>query len=69
MRGRLFAHGRGVSMGYPVSSSLDDHWARLDEFEGSEYVRATAVALTEDGGSVPAQVYVHGWPGGDSSRW
>lgn len=39
------------------SPELDQHWARLDEFEGPEYERVTVIARLEDGREVPAQIY------------
>lgn len=39
------------------SPDLGRHWARLDEFEGSEYERVTVVARLEDGRKVAAQIY------------
>ena len=55
VRGYLVEQGWGASLGYPalrlalngplveaqlfISSELPQHWARLDEFEGDEYLR------------------------------
>jgi gamma-glutamylcyclotransferase (GGCT)/AIG2-like uncharacterized protein YtfP len=73
IRGRLVAAGWGASMGYPAlvlaedaplvevqileSIELPEHWTRLDEFEGSEYQRVTAIAQTP-AGELPVSVYV-----------
>jgi gamma-glutamylcyclotransferase (GGCT)/AIG2-like uncharacterized protein YtfP len=73
VRGQLFPEGWGAEMGYPgivldpdgptvdvqvfESSDLPDHWARLDEFEGSGYRRAiTAVSTGE--GDLMASIYI-----------
>lgn len=42
-----------------ASEHLDEHWARLDEFEGIGYERVPVQALRPDGRRVEAQVYVH----------
>jgi gamma-glutamylcyclotransferase (GGCT)/AIG2-like uncharacterized protein YtfP len=73
VRGRLFPEGWGAAMGYPgivlepdgptvdvqvfESSDLPDHWARLDEFEGSGYRRAITTVST-GGGDLMASIYV-----------
>ena len=75
VRGILVQQGWGAGMGYPaitlaedagevegllfVSEHLEDHWARLDHFEGDEYERVLVTAKRADGGCVDAQVYVH----------
>jgi gamma-glutamylcyclotransferase (GGCT)/AIG2-like uncharacterized protein YtfP len=75
VRGTLVQEGWGAGMGYPavrlaeeaeevhgflfVSEHLEDHWARLDDFEGDEYERVPVTAKRSDGRSVDAQVYVH----------
>lgn len=70
--GSLYERGWGASHGYPgivlgsggeveglvfSSEELDDHWDRLDAFEGSEYSRVTVEARLDEGSSVAAQVY------------
>lgn len=81
--GRLFQEGWGVAAGYPgivldehgdevrgllfSSKSLDQHWARLDEFEGEGYERALTLAKLEDGATVEAYIYrLSGSPPGGS---
>ncbi len=49
--------GQAVSGLIFSSPALAAHWARLDEFEGSEYRRMTVPALLDDGTVVQAQVY------------
>ena len=73
VRGRLLQEGWGAEIGYPgiildldgptvgvqlfESSDLPDHWTRLDEFEGSGYLRTvTAVSTAE--GDLLASIYV-----------
>ncbi len=74
IRGRLVESGWGASIGYPglvvdaagdevrghllTSTSLAAHWARLDEFEGEEYVRVMSTVTLGDGERVPCHVYV-----------
>ena len=73
VRGQLFQEGWGAELGYPgmilnsdgptidvllfESSDLPDHWTRLDEFEGSGYVRTVTVVSTTEG-VLPASIYV-----------
>jgi gamma-glutamylcyclotransferase (GGCT)/AIG2-like uncharacterized protein YtfP len=73
VRGQLFPEGWGAEMGYPgivldpdgptvdvqvfESSDLPDHWARLDEFEGSGYRRAVTTVSTGEG-DVMASIYI-----------
>lgn len=73
VRGVLVQEGWGFEHGYPaialdpealevagmlfVSEHLDEHWARLDEFEGIGYERVTVLAQSKVG-LVEAQVYV-----------
>ena len=65
VRGELTESGWGSGMGYPaltwdpdgdrvpvkmlVSSELPEHWKRLDDFEGAEYVRVLVPVEDEDG--------------------
>lgn len=73
VRGRLLEEGWGAQMGYPglvldangaevavqvlESADLPENWARLDEFEGEEYRRAT-VEVTTERGQLSACIYV-----------
>ncbi len=73
VRGVLHAEGWGAALGYPAlepderagevqgqvftSADLPQHWARLDAFEGSGYVRALVSAVLRDGIRVEAFVY------------
>jgi gamma-glutamylcyclotransferase (GGCT)/AIG2-like uncharacterized protein YtfP len=73
VRGRLADAGWGADLGYPAlvldplgpavevwlfeSSDLPDHWARLDEFEGTGYRRVVAQVRTADG-ELEAWIYV-----------
>lgn len=73
VRGTLFNEGWGAMAGYPgmvpdengeaingfvfSSSELQDHLARLDEFEGSGYERTVVPAQLGDGSVVTAYVY------------
>ncbi len=75
VRGRPVEEGWAVENGYPAialddeapevdgllfcSPLLDEHWTRLDEFEGIGYERVAAPAQRFDGQAVEAQVYVH----------
>ncbi len=77
VRRRLVEQGWGAAMGYPAlvldpageavsvhllqSANLPDHWARLDEFEGSSYARFV-VQVETTGGEVPVYIYVHASP-------
>jgi gamma-glutamylcyclotransferase (GGCT)/AIG2-like uncharacterized protein YtfP len=57
----LDVDGPTVAVQLFESLDLPDHWARLDEFEGSGYVRtATTVSTTE--GDVLASIYVLAFP-------
>ncbi len=65
VKGKLFSSGSGVALGFPglvldplglsvdvylfESAELPEHWARLDEFEGSDYRRVVTTVYTEDG--------------------
>jgi len=73
VRGQLIQDGWGAALGYPgivldddgsmvdvqlfASSDLPDHWARLDEFEGSGYRRMVTTVITAEGG-LSASIYV-----------
>ncbi|HEY4827348.1 MAG TPA: gamma-glutamylcyclotransferase [Solirubrobacteraceae bacterium] len=73
VRGSLVEAGWGAELGYPgllldgdgalvqvdvfESSSLPDHWRRLDAFEGPGY-RRVAVDVSTAEGSVRASIYV-----------
>jgi gamma-glutamylcyclotransferase (GGCT)/AIG2-like uncharacterized protein YtfP len=73
VRGQLHHQGWGAALGYPglvldparpqvrveifESPDLPDHWARLDEFEGSGYRRTVTVAKTASG-DLLASIYV-----------
>jgi len=75
VRGTLVQEGWGAGMGFPaitlsedatevsgflfVSAHLEEHWARLDAFEGEEYERVVVTAKRADGSRVDAQIYVH----------
>ena len=74
IRGELVDAGWGASLGYPglvldddgaeirgyvfSSPHLQFQWTQLDELEGEEYERVTAIVTFADGQEVPAQVYV-----------
>ncbi|MGA8593398.1 MAG: gamma-glutamylcyclotransferase [Bryobacteraceae bacterium] len=65
VRGKLFSSGWGDALGFPglildplgpavdvhlfESADLPEHWARLDEFEGSGYQRVVTTVNTEEG--------------------
>jgi gamma-glutamylcyclotransferase (GGCT)/AIG2-like uncharacterized protein YtfP len=65
VKGKLFSSGWGAALGFPglildplgpsvavdlfESTDLPEHWARLDEFEGSGYRRMVATVNTENG--------------------
>lgn len=71
--GRLLPAGWGAAAGFPgivldergdevdglifSSDRLDEHWARLDEFEGDGYERVLTTAKLPDGRCVDAYVY------------
>jgi gamma-glutamylcyclotransferase (GGCT)/AIG2-like uncharacterized protein YtfP len=73
IRGKFIDKGWGAALGYPAlvldaggdrievhlfrSADLPNHWRRLDDFEGSEYRRASVQVETEDG-LVDAWIYV-----------
>jgi gamma-glutamylcyclotransferase (GGCT)/AIG2-like uncharacterized protein YtfP len=65
VRGHLFSSGWGAALGFPglildplaplvevdlfESPDLPQHWARLDEFEGSGYRRVVTTVTTREG--------------------
>jgi len=65
VKGKLLPSGWGAALGFPglildplgpsidvdllESIDLPEHWARLDEFEGSGYRRVVATVNTEEG--------------------
>jgi len=65
VQGKRFSSGWGAALGFPglildplgpsvevqlfESEDLPEHWARLDEFEGTGYRRVVATVNTEDG--------------------
>ena len=73
VRGQLLQEGWGAAVGYPgiildidgrivnvllfESVDLPEHWARLDEFEGSGY-RRTVTPVTTSEGDLLASIYV-----------
>ena len=75
VNGTLIPHGWGAALGYPVirlgpgagavegflftSDALDEHWGRLDVFEGDGYERVLTEVHLEDGGHTEAFIYVH----------
>jgi len=74
VRGWLNPVGWAAPMGYPgvlldsagpivsvqlfESPDLPHHWARLDEFEGTDYRRVLTQVQTADGDEVEAWIYV-----------
>jgi gamma-glutamylcyclotransferase (GGCT)/AIG2-like uncharacterized protein YtfP/predicted nucleic acid-binding protein len=72
VRGRLIQAGWGAELGFPAlvldpdgvdvpvhvfeSDDLPDHWARLDEHEGSDYRRVVVTVLTPEG-ELEASIY------------
>jgi gamma-glutamylcyclotransferase (GGCT)/AIG2-like uncharacterized protein YtfP len=74
VRGKLFSEGWGAALGYPAmivdgagdeisgmifsSHDLDDHWRRIDDFEGPAYRRAEVSCRLSDGTRVTAFAYV-----------
>ena len=73
VKGKLFSAGWGAALGFPglildplgpsvdvqlfESADLPEHWARLDEFEGSGY-RRVVVTVNIEGGERDAWIYV-----------
>jgi gamma-glutamylcyclotransferase (GGCT)/AIG2-like uncharacterized protein YtfP len=65
LKGKLYSSGWGAALGFPglildplgpsvdvdlfESAELPEHWARLDEFEGSGYRRVVITVNTEEG--------------------
>ncbi len=74
VRGELLPQGWGAAVGYPgifldergpevegfvfSSDELDEHWERLDEFEGVGYERVLTMARLSSGDSLEAHIYV-----------
>jgi gamma-glutamylcyclotransferase (GGCT)/AIG2-like uncharacterized protein YtfP len=72
VRGRFVDAGWGAALGYPAlvldpngadvpvhileSDALPDHWARLDEHEGSDYRRVVVTVGTTEG-ELDASIY------------
>jgi gamma-glutamylcyclotransferase (GGCT)/AIG2-like uncharacterized protein YtfP len=73
VRGQLLQQGWGADVGYPgivldpegptvavqlfESADLQHHWARLDEFEGSDYRRTVTEVSTAEG-DLSVSIYV-----------
>jgi gamma-glutamylcyclotransferase (GGCT)/AIG2-like uncharacterized protein YtfP len=73
VRGHMSEGGWGSALGYPAivldengprvgvdvldSPDLDDHWPRLDDFEGSAYLRVRTDVTTSQG-VIDAWIYV-----------
>jgi gamma-glutamylcyclotransferase (GGCT)/AIG2-like uncharacterized protein YtfP len=73
LKGTLFQQGWGAAMGYPgiipsedgdeiegfvfSSKYLDEHWPRVDEFEGAGYTRKLVTVKIEGGVNKQAFVY------------
>ncbi|UHQ22849.1 gamma-glutamylcyclotransferase [Lysobacter sp. 5GHs7-4] len=71
--GTLLQEGWGAAVGFPgivldehgaqvaglvfSSERMDEHWPRLDEFEGDGYRRVLTTATLDDGTRVQAYVY------------
>jgi gamma-glutamylcyclotransferase (GGCT)/AIG2-like uncharacterized protein YtfP len=74
VRGRLVEFGWGSALGFPAieldedgdvvegllftSAVLDEHWTRLDEFEGDGYERMVTEAVLRTGSTADAYIYV-----------
>ena len=72
--GRLLPQGWGAEVGFPgivvdergnavdgflfSSPSLDEHWDRLDAFEGDGYARVSTTVKLRDGRAEVAYIYV-----------
>lgn len=73
VRGELVQQGWGAACGFPgivldengpavdgsvlSSEEVDQHWERLDDFEGEEYVRVLAPTRLSSGETVQAHVH------------
>ena len=73
--GTLLPHGWGAALGYPAirldggadavegflftSDYLEEHWGRLDDFEGDGYERVLTEVHLGNGGRAQAFIYVH----------
>lgn len=73
VKGNLYEEGWGAVVGYPAivlsedgpevhgllfsAERLDEHWERLDAFEGDGYKRVVTTAVLEDGVAVKAYIY------------
>ncbi|MEM0910763.1 MAG: gamma-glutamylcyclotransferase family protein [Pseudomonadota bacterium] len=73
LRGVLFEEGWGSDLGCPgivpdetaapvqgyvfSSDKLHEHWRRLDEFEGIEYIRQSVTVTLDSGDALSAYVY------------
>jgi gamma-glutamylcyclotransferase (GGCT)/AIG2-like uncharacterized protein YtfP len=73
VRGHLLPEGWGAAVGFPgivvdelgpevngllfSSDGLDEHWDRLDEFEGDGYERVLIAAKRSDGTTETAYIY------------
>ena len=71
--GKLLQEGWGAAVGYPgiildkdgveiegflfSSAHLDEHWARLDEFEGEGYERVLTTVKLKDETAIDAYIY------------
>ena len=54
----LDENGTAAVDGFLLSSEqLDDHWERLDAFEGEGYERTVAKVARRDGSAVEAHIY------------
>jgi gamma-glutamylcyclotransferase (GGCT)/AIG2-like uncharacterized protein YtfP len=73
VRGHLVQEGWGAGLGFPgilldeygpevrgllfASPQLNEHWVRLDEFEGDGYQRVRTVVRRDDGRTTSACIY------------
>ena len=73
VRGQLHPHGWGATEGYPAmtydengseievevfeSGALPEHWKRVDEFEGVQYVRTLVPVSMADGRTLLCNIY------------
>ncbi len=74
VQGTLYPEGWGATLGYPAlvldergsdvegflfsSDKLEEHWAKLDEFEGEGYERVLTTVKLKGKSTVDAYVYV-----------